>query len=118
MRPTTKIVASTRRELGSPDPPAHHRERRLSHPHGAPVAILTRPNGIGISLWLGVLMWHVRPVFIVDDVVNIQSDQSYGIGSVLVKRDLEDAFRHIPVSPLDWPWLGSHWDSTYHADCF
>jgi hypothetical protein len=53
-----------------------------------------------------------------DDVVAILSRPPYGPGSILVKRDLEDAFRHIPVSPLDWPLLGFHWDSTYYADCF
>jgi hypothetical protein len=53
-----------------------------------------------------------------DDVVAILSRPPYGVGSTLVKRDLEDAFRHIPVSPLDWPLLGFHWDSTYYADCF
>jgi hypothetical protein len=40
-----------------------------------------------------------------DDVVAILSRPPYGVGSILVKRDLEDAFRHIPVSPLDWPLL-------------
>jgi hypothetical protein len=53
-----------------------------------------------------------------DDVVAILSRPPYGVGSILVKRDLEYAFRHIPVSPLDWPLLGFHWDSTYYADCF
>jgi hypothetical protein len=53
-----------------------------------------------------------------DDVIAILSRPPYGVGSILVKRDLEDAFRHIPVSPLDWPLLGFHWDSTYYADCF
>jgi hypothetical protein len=53
-----------------------------------------------------------------DDVVAILSRPPYGVGSILVKRDLEDAFRHIPVSPWDWPLLGFHWDSTYYADCF
>jgi hypothetical protein len=36
-----------------------------------------------------------------------------GPGSILIKRDLANAFRHIPVSPEDW-WLlgfqqGNHW---------
>jgi hypothetical protein len=53
-----------------------------------------------------------------DDVMAILSRPPYGISSILVKRDLEDAFRHIPISPLDWPLLGFHWDSTYYADCF
>jgi len=35
----------------------------------------------------------------------IQSIQTMGIGSLLVKRDFKSAFRHIPVSPLPSPLL-------------
>jgi len=35
-----------------------------------------------------------------------------------VKRDLESAFRHIPVSPQDSPLLGFHWENTYYAEQF
>jgi hypothetical protein len=41
-----------------------------------------------------------------------------GVGSTLVKRDLADAFRHIPVSPQDWWLLGFRWDDTWWYDKF
>jgi hypothetical protein len=41
-----------------------------------------------------------------------------GPGSTLVKRDLADAFRHIPVSPQDWWLLGFQWEGTWWYDKF
>jgi hypothetical protein len=41
-----------------------------------------------------------------------------GVGSILVKRDLADAFRHIPVSPQDWWLLGFRWDDTWWYNKF
>jgi hypothetical protein len=38
-----------------------------------------------------------------------------GQGSLMVKLDLEQAFRHIPVRRADWPLLGFSWrDKLYH----
>ena len=47
----------------------------------------------------------------VDDA--IQDIQAYGNGCKLIKGDFESAFRHIPVSPLDAPLLGFHWESRF-----
>lgn len=44
--------------------------------------------------------------------------QNMGTGSLLVKRDFESAFRHIPVSPLDSPLLGFQWQGRYYSECF
>jgi hypothetical protein len=41
-----------------------------------------------------------------------------GPGAMLVKRDLQDAFRHIPIAPQDHWLLGFYWEGTYWADCF
>ena len=48
----------------------------------------------------------------------VSAIQQYGKDSLLVKRDFESAFRHIPVSPLDSPLLGFKWDGKYYAECF
>ena len=48
----------------------------------------------------------------------IQAIQYMGKNCLLVKRDFESAFRHIPVSPLDSPLLGFHWKGTYYAESF
>ena len=37
---------------------------------------------------------------------------------ILIERDFESAFRHIPVSPLDSPLLGFHWNESYYAEQF
>jgi hypothetical protein len=37
-------------------------------------------------------------------------------GSVLVKLDLESAFRHIPVRPEDWHLLGFTWENQFYHD--
>ena len=41
-----------------------------------------------------------------------------GPGAIMVKRDLKDAFRHIPVSPQDWWLLGFSWDNKTWIDRF
>jgi len=48
----------------------------------------------------------------------IEAIQLLGRSSILVKRDFEAAFRHIPVSPLDSPLLGFHWKGRYYAERF
>ena len=44
--------------------------------------------------------------------------QSFGKEYLLVKRDFKSAFYHIPVSPLDTPLLGFHWNDTFHSEQF
>ena len=41
-----------------------------------------------------------------------------GRGAYLVKRDLADAFRHIPVARADWWLLGFQWNNSYWMDIF
>ena len=46
----------------------------------------------------------------------IEAVQLWGKNCILVKRDFESAFRHIPVLPLDSPLLGFHWEDLYYAE--
>lgn len=41
-----------------------------------------------------------------------------GKGAVMIKRDLKDAFRHIPVSPVDLPFLlvGFSWEGIFYLE--
>ena len=48
----------------------------------------------------------------------ISSIQRFGRGSILVKRDFENAFRHIPISPEDSPLLGLEWQGRYYSEHF
>ena len=41
-----------------------------------------------------------------------------GKGAILIKRDLSDAFRHIPVSSMDWCLLGFSWEGSYYYERF
>ena len=52
----------------------------------------------------------------ISDAVHAIQDSE--IRCLLIKRDFESAFRHIPVSPLDPPLLGFHWQSHYYAEQF
>ena len=52
----------------------------------------------------------------VNDVIAII--QELGAGTVMVKRDFADAFRQIPVSPLDTPLLGFHFENHFYAERF
>ena len=48
----------------------------------------------------------------------IEVIQTYGRNCQLIKRDFASAFRHIPVSPLNIPLLGFHWNARYYAQRF
>ena len=48
----------------------------------------------------------------------ITACRKFGKRAMLVKRDFESAFRHVPVSPLDSPLLGFEWQGTYYAERF
>ena len=48
----------------------------------------------------------------------IMAVQRFGKGSWLIKRDFENAFRHVPVAPLDTPLLGFEWEGRYYAERF
>jgi len=50
--------------------------------------------------------------------VAIQAIQLFGPQRILIKRDFESAFRHIPLSPLDTPLLGFQWQKQFYAECF
>lgn len=39
-----------------------------------------------------------------------------GLGSLMLKLDLESAFRHIPVRQADWPLLGFKWLGNFYHD--
>jgi len=52
---------------------------------------------------------------IVDAITAIQK---LGRSCLLVKRDFESAFRHIPIFPLDTPLLGFHWEGPYYSELF
>jgi hypothetical protein len=41
-----------------------------------------------------------------------------GQGAVMIKRDLESAFRHIPASPADYWCLIFEWEGKYYVDMF
>lgn len=48
----------------------------------------------------------------------ISSIQQLGHGATMVKRDFADAFRQIPVSPLDMPLLGFSFEGAFYAERF
>jgi hypothetical protein len=41
-----------------------------------------------------------------------------GRGAILLKKDLKAAFRHIPISPLDWHLFVFQWRGKYYIDMF
>lgn len=43
---------------------------------------------------------------------------SMGEGCVMLKRDFEDAYRHVPVSPIDSPLLGFSWRDKFYSERF
>ena len=49
---------------------------------------------------------------------SIEAVQKLGKNFILIKRDFESAFRHIPVSPEDSPLLGFHWLDKHYMERF
>ena len=80
----------------------HH----LSYPPGDPTAINN-----GIPEEYGAIAYST-----IDDA--IEAIQHFRKKCIMVKRDFEAAFRHIPVSPLDTPLLGFPWGGRYYAERF
>ena len=76
----------------------HHR----SHPPGGSI-------NDGIPVDFGEITYAT-----VNEVIAIV--QELGAGTVMVKRDFADAFRQIPVSPLDTPLLGFHFQNHFYAE--
>jgi hypothetical protein len=60
--------------------------------------------------------WAALEYATVDQAIALIAKQ--GSGATLVKRDLQDAFRHIPIAPQDLWLLGFCWEGTYWVDCF
>ena len=48
----------------------------------------------------------------------ITAVQAFGTNCILIKRDFEAAFRHIPISLEDSPLLGFHWQNRYYTERF
>lgn len=48
----------------------------------------------------------------------ITACRKFGNRAMLVKRDFESAFRHVPVSPLDSPLLCFEWQGIYYPERF
>jgi hypothetical protein len=60
--------------------------------------------------------WAALEYATVDQAITLIAAQ--GPGAMLIKRDLQDAFRHIPIAPQDLWLLGFCWEETYWVDCF
>jgi hypothetical protein len=60
--------------------------------------------------------WAALEYATVDQAIALVAAQ--GPGATLIKRDLQDAFRHIPIAPQDLWLLGFCWEETYWVDCF
>lgn len=78
----------------------HH----LSHPRGSPVNCHI-PRDHGALEYTSI-----------DDAISVLA--TLGKGTIMVKRDLSDAFRHVPVASVDWWLLGFFWAGFYWVDRF
>jgi len=81
-------------------------KRRIHH--------LSYPTGSAYSIKYGIPEEYgaIRNSTLEDA---IQAVQDLGKECSFIKRDFESAFRHVPISPLDSPLLGFHWENTFYA---
>jgi hypothetical protein len=81
--------------------------RRIHH--------LSYPRGSSVNDHIPA-EWAALEYATVDQAIALVAAQ--GPGAILIKRDLQDAFRHIPIAPQDLWLLGFCWEDTYWVDCF
>jgi hypothetical protein len=81
--------------------------RRIHH--------LSYPRGSSVNDHIPA-EWAALEYATVDQAIALVATQ--GPGAMLVKRDLQDAFRHILIAPQDLWLLGFCWEGTYWVDCF
>jgi hypothetical protein len=81
--------------------------RRIHH--------LSYPRGSSVNDHIPA-EWAALEYATVDQAIALIAAQ--GPGAMLIKRDLQDAFRHIPIAPQDLWLLGFCWEGTYWVDCF
>ena len=98
---TASLLGLTDKSDGS-----KRRIHHLSYPAGNPEAINS-----GIPEHYGTIRFRG-----IEDA--IRAVQELGRDCTLIKRDFESAFRHIPVSPIDAPLLGFHWQNQFYAESF
>lgn len=102
-QPPTRFISSP---LGLA-PKSNGKWRRIHH--------LSFPAGKSVNDHIQA-EWRSIEYTSFDDAV--QSLLRVGTGAILVKRDLADAFRHIPVSQNDTWLLGFFWEGTYWVEKF
>ena len=101
---------------------------------GSPMGAFEKKSSPGKFRVVFDLSWPPRRSvndFITDDVslsyISVDSAISYvkkyGVGTLLAKLDIEDAFKHILVAPEDWELLGSTWlrkldDGTFRKEYY
>jgi hypothetical protein len=81
--------------------------RRIHH--------LSYPRGHSVNDYIPN-EWAALEYSTVDQAIALVAAQ--GPGATLIKRDLQDAFRHIPIAPQDLWLLGFCWEDIYWVDCF
>jgi hypothetical protein len=81
--------------------------RRIHH--------LSYPRGNSVNDYIPA-QWATLEYATVDQAIALIAAQ--GPGAMLIKRDLQDAFHHIPIAPQDLWLLGFFWEDTYWVDCF
>ena len=94
--------------LGLADKPDGSK-RRIHH--------LAYPTGHESSINSGIpdLYGAIQYSGIEDAITAVQTFQT---NCILIKRDFEAAFRHLPILPKDSPLLGFHWQNQYYAKRF
>jgi len=76
---------------------------------------LTFPEGAGVNG--GIHGERTKVVFAtLKDIMNIMKE--VGTGCFFIKRDFKDAYRHIPISPMDSKLLGFAWEDEFFAERF
>jgi len=84
-------------------------KRRIHH-LSYPVGDTTTINA-GIQEYYGTIQYSG-----IEDA--IQAVQQYGKDSILIKRDFESQFPQIPVSRINSPLLGFHWENYFYSEGF
>lgn len=104
------ITNKTKTFISSPlglVPKSDGTKRRIHH--------LSSPDGTSVNDFINPDSYTIS-YSTLDDAIQLIRKMGPSGGAIMFKRDLKDAFRHIPVSPLDRQLLGFTWEGTHYVE--
>ena len=74
---------------------------------------LSAPAGLSVNNFISKDSYSLQYASVDKAIAMLQR---HGKGVLMAKTDVKQAFRLVPVHPIDWPLLGIRWKGQYYVD--